>query len=48
MFAKPWTLNRTITPLKLTPGLPELLEYNCDENNRDVKHLITTKPAANE
>ncbi len=22
-------------PLKPTPGLPDLLEYNCEENNRD-------------
>ena len=45
MYSKPWTLQRTLTPLKMTPGLPELIEYNCDENNRDLKHLISTKPA---
>jgi hypothetical protein len=47
MYSRPWTLQRVIKALKLTPGLPELIEYNCDENNRDVKHLVTTKPAAN-
>ena len=46
MYSKPWTHRRTIRPLKITAGLPELLEYNCDENNRDVQHLISTKPAA--
>jgi hypothetical protein len=47
MYSKPWTHKRPLTPLKMTPGLPELLEYNCDENNQDVKHLISTKPAQN-
>lgn len=46
MYSTPWKLQRTIKPLKPTPGLPELIEYNCDENNRDLKHLVTTKPAA--
>jgi hypothetical protein len=44
MYTKPWTMKRAITPLKLTPGLPELLEYNCMENNKDLQHLISTKP----
>jgi len=26
--------------------LPMLLEYSCNENNKDVQHLISTKPAA--
>ena len=45
MYAKPWTLQRVYTPLKLDPALPELIEYSCSENNRDVQHLVTTKPA---
>lgn len=45
MYAKPWTLKRTFTPLKKVAGLPELIEYSCTENNRDVQHLISTKPA---
>jgi len=45
MYSKPWTLQRVYTPLKLDPGLPELIEYNCDENNKDLQHLISTKPA---
>lgn len=44
-YAKPWTLKRTLTPLKMAAGLPELLEYECSENNRDLKHLVPTKPA---
>jgi hypothetical protein len=32
----------------MTQGLPDLIEYNCDENNRDVKHLISTKPMLNQ
>ena len=45
MYSKPWTVQRTLTPLKMTPGLPELLEYSCTENNRDLPHLRSTKPA---
>jgi hypothetical protein len=45
MYEKPWTLARVFTPLKLNPALPELIEYECSENNRDVQHLVTTKSA---
>jgi hypothetical protein len=45
MYTKPWTHSRPLTVLKTTPGLPDLLEYNCDENNRDVQHLRSNKPA---
>lgn len=45
MYAKPWTLERPLTPLKASYGLPELIEYACNENNRDVEHLVPTKPA---
>ena len=45
MYAKPWTLQRVYKPLKLVPGLPELIEYSCSENNKDLKHLVPTKPA---
>jgi len=45
MYSKPWTLKRTLTPLKLNAGLPELIEYSCSENNQDVRHLVPTKPA---
>ena len=44
MYAKPWKQERVLTPLKATPGLPELLEYSCNENNKDLQHLISTKP----
>ena len=47
MYAKPWVSNRVLTPLKPAPGLPDLLEYECGENNKDLKHLISTKPALN-
>ena len=46
MYTKPWNLERPLTPLKAVFGLPELIEYSCNENNRDVEHLISTKPAA--
>jgi len=48
LYAEPWTLHRVYTPLKLDARLPELIEYSCSENNRDVQHLVTTKPAAGE
>jgi hypothetical protein len=45
MYATPWNLSRVFTPLKLIPALPELIEYSCSENNRDMQHLVPTKPA---
>jgi hypothetical protein len=45
LYAKPWTLKRNLTPLPTAAGLPELLEYSCSENNKDVEHLVPTKPA---
>jgi hypothetical protein len=45
MYTKPWVQKRGITPLQVVKGLPELIEYSCTENNRDVQHLISTKPA---
>ena len=44
MYAKPWKQERVLTTLKPTAGLPELLEYSCNENNKDLNHLISTKP----
>jgi hypothetical protein len=46
MYAQPWVQKRKLTPLKTAPGLPELIEYACTENNLDLQHLITTKPGA--
>ena len=46
MYSKPWTHERILKPLKQVKGLPMLLEYSCNENNRDVQHLISTKPNA--
>ena len=45
MYSAPWTLKRAFTPLKLAPALPEIIEYSCSEDNCDLQHLITTKPA---
>jgi hypothetical protein len=45
MYTKPWANSRPLTPIKPARGLPDLIEYNCSENNRDVKHLMSTKPA---
>lgn len=45
MLTKPWVHDRVLTTLKPTPGLPPLLEYECSENNKDLQHLISTKPA---
>jgi len=47
MYSKPWVQERVIRPLPPAQhGLPELIEYSCEENNKDLQHLITTKPAA--
>jgi hypothetical protein len=47
MYSKPWVQERIIRPLPPAQhGLPELIEYSCEENNKDLQHLITTKPAA--
>ena len=45
MYTKPWNLERPLTPLKAVYGLPELIEYECQENNQDLQHLVPTKPA---
>jgi hypothetical protein len=45
MYATPWVQHRVWKPLPPPPGLPMLLEYLCEENNRDIPHLISTKPA---
>jgi hypothetical protein len=45
MYTKPWLNPRPMAPLKPTAGLPDLLEYNCEENNKDLGHLVTNKPA---
>jgi hypothetical protein len=46
MYSRPWKHERIIGPLPPIPGLPELIEYACNENNRDLPHLVSTKPAA--
>jgi hypothetical protein len=46
MYARPWTHHRELKPLDLTPAIPEIIEYNCSENNRDLPHLMSTKPSA--
>ena len=46
MYSRPWTHKGNLKPIKATKGLPELLEYFCNENNRDTEHLISTKPEA--
>jgi len=35
-YTKPWTVH---LPLTLTPDT-ELIEYVCDENEKDLKHLV--------
>ena len=35
-YTRPWTVT---LPLRLLPDT-ELLEYICDENNKDVQHLV--------
>jgi hypothetical protein len=34
-YKKPWTVN-----LQLTASDTELIEYVCDENEKDLKHLV--------
>jgi hypothetical protein len=40
-FTKPWTVTRTVSRGKPTD---RVMSYSCDENNRDVPHLIPKKP----
>jgi hypothetical protein len=35
-YTKPWTVN---LPLLYQPD-SELLEYMCNENNKDIEHLV--------
>jgi hypothetical protein len=44
MYAKPWVHSRTFKPVKPTKGLPDLLEYSCNDNNVDMPHMVSTKP----
>ena len=49
MYSTPWKQVRVIRPSKPAEhGLPQLIEYSCEENNKDIQHLITTKPAADQ
>ena len=42
MYAKPWVQERIIRPLPPAQhGLPELIEYSCEENNKDVQSTST-------
>jgi hypothetical protein len=43
-YATPWIHKGTLKPQKSTPGLPELLEYFCTDNNIDIQHLTSLKP----
>jgi len=36
-YAKPWTVKKVTT---LAPAGEELMEYVCEENNRDLTHLV--------
>jgi hypothetical protein len=45
-YSRPWKVQRVMKALKPIPKLPNLLEYFCTDNNLDVQHLISTKPAA--
>jgi hypothetical protein len=45
-YSKPLSQKRLMTPLATVPGLPTIIEYLCTENNKDLQHLISTKPAA--
>jgi hypothetical protein len=47
-YSKPWTRTGDLKPQAATEGLPEMLEYFCTDNNRDVDHLMSHKPAAGE
>ena len=47
MYTKPWANSRPLTPLKPARGLPDLIEYNCSENNRDVNHLMSRSRRSN-
>ena len=45
-YMKPWVNHRTLTAQKPVKNLPNLIEYACEENNRDVDHLVPTKPGS--
>jgi hypothetical protein len=46
MYAKPWIHERVFKTLKPSKGLPDLIEYSCNDHNVAVPHLVSTKPAA--
>ena len=45
MYATPWVHKGTLQAAEGDhKGLPELLEYFCNDNNIDIQHLVSTKP----
>jgi hypothetical protein len=42
-YSKPWTHAGDMHPIKATKGLPELLEYFCNDNEQDSKNFVETK-----
>jgi len=42
-YSKPWTHAGDMHPIEATKGLPELLEYFCNDNEQDSKHFVETK-----
>ena len=42
-FTQPWSLTRSLRRLPVTD---RIMSYSCEENNRDIPHLIPTKPPA--
>lgn len=44
-FTEPWSITRTLRRMK--PPADRVMSYSCEENNRDIPHLVPTKPPAN-
>lgn len=43
-FTRPWSITRTLTRAK---PADRILPYTCNENNRDVEHLVPNQPNLN-
>jgi hypothetical protein len=44
MYSKPWPVRDILLkPVKPSPGLGDLMEFVCNENKRDLEHMVSTK-----
>jgi hypothetical protein len=46
-YVRPWSITRTFTKFDDSKDQDRILPYTCNENNRDVQHLMPNQPNLN-